>query len=360
MSYKQNVLKKREEKMIVNIVTVYNSLNAGSFLQAYALQEALRQRGIETHFIRREGGSSSWRGIIRKMLRLIRRRKFSSAVLTAVQFRKFKKCVQSAFDVVPIDAPCDLIVLGSDEVWNITDSAFRMGTLFWSNQINDTIPRITYAVSINRATYDDFIREPEYSRFLEKYRNISVRDTHTRNVIQKLTEKEIEIVCDPTMLFDSSYFQKLVKKCKRQKFILLYTFQQKSTCSPQDHIAEIKRFALSNGLELIGLPGMLCDTEVAADPFELLGYFTAAEYVITNTFHGTIFSILFGKRFAVFPGSTKVIELVKQMHCGTNLMRYGKKLTDCFVDGNAQTDAAWETAREASKAYLDRSIGKNS
>ncbi len=344
--------------MIVNIVTVYNSLNAGSFLQAYALQEALRQRGVETHFIRREGGSSSWRGIIRKMLRFIRRGKFSSAVLTAVQFYKFQKCVRSAFDVVAIDAPCDLVVLGSDEVWNITDSAFRLGTLFWSEQISETIPRITYAVSVNRAAYDDFVQEPEYGRFLKKYGSISVRDEHTRNVIQKLTGKEIEIVCDPTMLFDSSYFRKLAKKCKRRKFILLYTFQQKSTCSPQEHIKEIMRFAVCNGLELIGLPGTLCDAEAAADPFELLGYFEAAEYVITNTFHGTVFSILFGKRFAVFPGSTKVTELVKQMHCEKNLMRSGKKLTDCFTGRDTQTDAARRILRDVSQAYLDRVVGK--
>ncbi len=194
----------------------------------------------------------------------------------------------------------DFAIIGSDEIFNCIGNGNIGFTqqLFGKDVSNYTI---TYAASCGHTTYDQIRKyhlEEKVKEGLECLKNISVRDKNTYHFVEKILNNDDKIVenLDPVFIYD---FRKYMPKIQinETKYIIIYSYDYR-LCK-ENEVKYIKEFASKNGLKTIGL-GLYqpwCDKNINVTPFELLEYFKHADYVITDTFHGAVFSIKYNKKF---------------------------------------------------------------
>lgn len=187
---------------------------------------------------------------------------------------------------------CDIIVTGSDAIWEYSIPEFGNDVHLIGNHLRcDKL--ISYAASFGDMNEDDFFAD-FVLKGLNKYDMISVRDFTSKQIIQKLVgEKKVDIVLDPSLLYDFRNDEE-IPKAKYNNYVLVYgdNFSDKL-------IHDVKNYARENGLTIIGA-GIapewcdICLREIG--PKEWIGLFKDAEMVVTCTFHGLMFSINFEKK----------------------------------------------------------------
>lgn len=299
--------------MKVCIITVYNSLNYGSFLQAFALSEVLKEMGHKVSFLEtkaRNPLAQTLKSTTKKIINF----DYDGAKLNIEKYIKFKNA-NKKFNICKkkIDEldKQDVFIFGSDEIWNISREDFSKYPIF----LGKGLPKkffMSYAPSINTSTYQ-MIKENSY--FIECINNIdkiSVRDKHSLCTLQQVTSKDIDIVLDPTLLLDKDKYNSLEEKCDDKNYILVYSYGHNMT---EERIKKIREFANVKEMKLIsvGFDLKWCDKSISASPFLFLSYIKNAAYVITDTFHGTVFSIIYNKSFVTYGGSnTKIREITNQ------------------------------------------------
>ncbi len=192
----------------------------------------------------------------------------------------------------------DVIIVGSDQVWN-PDSLYNIYTLdrkeFYS--MNKNIKKITYAVSMPKEAISQEQKE-YFKKILSNFDSISVRETISKKILSELTDKKIEICLDPTFLIDS---KKIENTClpdnNNEEYILMYMVR------PMNIVKKVaKKISKMTGLKIINLGNInVIDGKIKnankSGIEEFLAYFKNAKYVVTNSFHGTVFSIIFRKKF---------------------------------------------------------------
>lgn len=290
--------------MRICIVTVYDSINSGSFWQAKSLNMALEKMGHQVYFLKRagdkSGSSTSKSNQIKKYLSLLLRQGITKAALYRKRLSEYRKSVNE-FETVTVDraiTDMDCFVLGSDTIWNLNSPYFLQhrseywGEPFLSKKV------ITYAGSAANTSTDRLKEYPELIECVRKWNSISVRDGRTKEMISSVTDKEVIEVCDPTLLLTSDQYPDTVR-IKEDSFVFLYLFEPLN--APQ--IEELCNFAKKDKMKIVQgagdkrYPGV--DSMSINGPFQFISYMKRAEYVITDTFHGTIFSTVFEKNFVV-------------------------------------------------------------
>lgn len=300
--------------MRICIGTVYNSLNAGSYLQAMALMSALNVNGNNVSFLETRS-RNPLRILLLSSLKYIINGQIKALLFFWGKWSKFQKLL-SSFPVSKVKDEQHVYVLGSDEIWNIGRKEFSRFPVFWGEGINAG-KIVSYAPSINRATLQDFkdCKYPE--ECLAKFGGISVRDLHSKQVLQQLTNKKIEVVLDPTLLFESDFYQKHEHPIQGRNYILVYAYANHIN---RDQITRLRIFAQKKGLPLVAINNYTdwCDKSYPASPAEFLAFFRHASYVVTDTFHGTIFSVIYKKQFASYADNNiKILDFLDRMNLQT-------------------------------------------
>lgn len=292
------------------IVTVYNSENSGSYLQAYALGEKIKQLGHTAVFVRQNFSDhgTSYIQYIKKIGRGICKCKISSIKLINTRRKAFKTAV-SKFTLENPNKSIDNYILGSDTIWDISIKYFRNHrSFFWGTDFIGT-KVISYAASLGFANADIIKNCDIVPQALNNIASISVRENSAREILQPYTEKKIEVVCDPTLLLQREEYEALAPQNNYKNCIFIYSYGK----MPVEYAEEIQRFARTEGLKtiILGTGNEWCDFSLAYDPFLFLGIMKNAKYVITNTFHGTVFSHILEKKFAVIDcGKSKVTDFL--------------------------------------------------
>ena len=209
---------------------------------------------------------------------------------------------------------------------------------------------ISYAATFGRSISTNESIPHEVISQLHSLDSISVRDDNSLKIIQHLSLKA-EKVLDPTFLYNVKLpnFGKNISD-----YILLYILD----IAPGD-IFRIQEYARLNNKKLIavGYSKDWCDKSfVDVDVFEWLNFFTNASFVITNTFHGTIYSILFRKRFCVLEPekSVKITSLLNDLSLYDHYIKDTSTLSDC-LSKNIDYDAVFqriELFKKKSMNYL--------
>lgn len=298
--------------MKVGIITHYDVHNHGAMLQLYSLKKVLELKGIDAKALRFEK-NFDFRGIevkskyylsfksipiyfqyllkggIKKFVYNIRKRNI---------LKKFKCNHCLIGDYYTKIENIDAVIIGSDEVFALHTG---LTPAFWGFALpSDKI--FSYAGSFGPTTLD-FIYLHHCDSFvmagLKSLKAISVRDKNSKNIIQQLLGITPELVCDPVILYG---FQKEILKMKSpQKFAYLLVYAYDNRMNDRDEIAAIKEYAAKHSLKIVS-PGFYhnwCDYNINVDPIDLLSYFRFADKVITDTFHGSIMSLITGANFAV-------------------------------------------------------------
>lgn len=319
--------------MKVGIVTVYDSLNSGAFLQAYALKLALEKDGNEVYHLK-TGARNKLKMFLRRVdgdlkKKKIRIRDYWFYGQTIKKFannkKSFRRCAigDTAYNQLKI------VIFGSDEMWNISRKDFLKYPIFWGKGVEGK-RRIAFAPSMNNATVQDLERAGYPVQEIQKFSSVMVRDLHSQKELQKIYSKhEVKLVLDPTFLLKKEEYRDVEIPCKEKEFIMIYSYGKGID---ENAVNEIKAFSKRTNLQLIavGLYQEWCDKNIPVTPFEFLGYMDRAQYVITDTFHGAVFSIIYEKQFVSYGKNKKSRELLKQFDLKDREINNDQKLSEIF------------------------------
>ncbi len=289
--------------MKICIVTVYDNINSGSFWQAYALGQAIKMKGHEVYYYKRNKKNAS-PSIVIQLKNIIKLTSHLHLLEAYDYLRQIISFHTTPHNFAIIDKTSkkytliDCFILGSDTIWNLNSEYYKNNkAIFWGDIFNDR-KIISYASSIANTNPEVILKNKDYSSSINHWAAISVRDEYTKSVLTKITDKHVYLVCDPTLLFKKDFYSHI---CPQQtgNYIFLYLF--KKLDHNQD--LQLRAFAAKNKLEII------CGTErnissqanrfIINCPYNFMTYMLGAKYVITDTYHGTIFSANFNKQFVV-------------------------------------------------------------
>lgn len=293
--------------MKIGIMSMHRVKNLGSFMQAYGLKIIVESLGHNVIFIdyidgeknrdilnfKKKKTINKIRDKIQKMLRIRK----------VIRFKKdFNKYYNELYEKESAKYlnitkkkcrdKCDVLIVGSDEVFNCLNNQYGFSDdAFGGYKNSDKI--ISYAASCGWTKYE-FLTENQrevLSKSVPNFSAISVRDRNTKEFISNFYNGEININLDPVLISDFSLFNKKSKKKIEEKYIIIYAYYNR--ISSKEEISKIKKFAKQEKCKLvaIGSPQYWCDTYITISPYEIFSFFSSAQFVITDTFHGTIFSI---------------------------------------------------------------------
>lgn len=253
----------------------------------------------------------------------------------------------------------DCVILGSDTIWDISRKHIQKNSdVLWGN-VFDKVKIITYAGSIGNTPKELLKHKKNIENTVSKWAAISVRDSNTKDAISQFTNAKIFTVCDPTLLLKKKDYEQMIGDPIDSDYIFLYLFKDLS----YEQSEELKAFAKNKKMKIIrgvnGVTNKAADFSVENSPLLFLQHMLAAKYVITDTFHGTIFSINLNKQFvAIDRGKNKVNDAIRffrfEDRLITNDLPFVETLT--FPIAYEERMASVDMIRDASWSYLETSI----
>lgn len=312
--------------MKIGLITFHKANNIGAVLQATALLRAIRSAGEDCEIIDfRPNNSVTRHGFVWDVLRKIKMGLlYSRKKQTNQRQKRFDTFCKKHYALSPKtywgdgglekNPPTyDLLISGSDQIFNTTLSGTSRS--YYLAFASDT-PKVSYASSFGREKItpaeEALVREE-----LPKFRHISVREKSAGKIIEDLTGKKAEQVLDPVFLLDKSAWE---THCNRkmsiphEHYIFVYSMENSENL---ERLA--KRLQEETALPVIvvrggGQAGRIFGTEDAScGPAEFLRYIKDADYVVTNSFHGLAFSLLFEKKFFCVAHTTRNARLENLM-----------------------------------------------
>lgn len=287
--------------MKVGLLSMHRVYNFGSFWQAYCLMQMLKANGAsDVEFIDIIPGQKDTVTHYKK--------KFSFSKIKRIPYYMFQKKKANIFrgvqasklglkDTMNYSTDYDAIVIGSDEVFHFTQSSpWGLSTQLFGGMDHDHIS--TYAACFGSTTMDKIVERGALETIkgpLTNIKNISVRDDNSSQIISKILDREPEVNLDPVVVGDLPLDE--IGHISDDKYILVYSYDFRFA-DPQ-YIKAIRAFAKDKGYKVysVGFYQDWVDKNIICDPYELLAYFKDASYIVTDTFHGTIFSARLHKQF---------------------------------------------------------------
>ncbi len=342
------------EKKTVCIVTVYNSENCGSFLQAWALSDVLEGMGYRAVFLKRgtKGTTHSFGEMAARVAKNTLCGRFSKAKMLKNRYRAFAK-VQKRFTVISESEShkVDHILIGSDTLWNFDIPYFAEHAKRFTGGMWQNVRKATYAVSAANTEPETVRALPGAVEDIRALHSVSVRDRHTAQLVESLTGDPPVLVCDPTMLVSADRFDTFCQAPPGKKFMAVYYFGH----VPDDLAAWIRAYAEAHDLEIVAIGGLESPAwcrRVENEPETFITYMKHAEFVVTNTFHGTLFSALFEREFVSYTADKrKVMELLAQLGASDRLCA-----DVAAVCETAARPVDYQTVRAAVNAYRQISL----
>lgn len=319
--------------MKICIVTVHNSMNYGAYLQAYVLYNKLKELGHEICFLE-TGARNPLRVTLKAIIKNGMQFKFKQIYFEIRKYIQFKKSIKQ-FNIIKNELKYiksqDIFVFGSDEIWNTSRSEINNYPILFGVGITDAY-LVSYAPSINKTTTSEIKNNFKFVNSVKRFNKLSVRDDHSKEVLKEVFNKDIDVVLDPTFLFDKDKYKNIEVPSEYSNYILIYGYSNRFTTK---YINEIIKFAERKKLKLISIGSYFkwCHKNIAGSPFDFLSYVRNAEFIITNTFHGTIFSIIYNKQFATYVREqNKVKDILKKLNLNKRDASKLMSLDDIFKE----------------------------
>lgn len=252
----------------------------------------------------------------------------------------------------------DVYIVGSDQVWN---PAFfeAANDAYFLNFANESSLKIAYAASIAEEISEESF--DIFEKNLKNFNAISVRESSAKDEIQPITDKDIMVTLDPTLLMKQDFWKTIIPAAPLPKpFILVYDLvKDERIIKVANSIAKelnckIISYSYHKGYE------NWHSTFAGCHPTEFLRLYRDAEFVVTSSFHGTAFSLLFEKKFYTIPHPTRgsrMIDLLNTVGLSDRII----SSLDNEVDSNSQIDYAeankkLSEMRNDSMCFIDNAI----
>lgn len=294
--------------------------NYGSFWQAYCLKDIICNLDkCEVEFIDIIPGEVESRTNYKKTF------KFSKiSRIPYYLFQRNKKRIFQEYQSSVLRCPrklnyrndYDAIIIGSDEVFNfVQKSPWGFSSQLYGDISNNNVS--SYAACFGYTTMEDIVnthRNGKISKALSNLNNISVRDKNSADIVEKLIGQCPETHLDPVLIGD---LPSPLPDIRANRYILVYSYDFR--LSDFDVVKQIRELAKKRKLKIysVGFYQNWVDKNILPNPENLLSYFKNAEYVVTDTFHGTIFSTRMHKKFVT------VVRDTNRQKLGDLLLRIG-------------------------------------
>ena len=306
--------------MKIGIVTFYRVANYGAMLQAYSLCNRLLRMGHEVVFVRHKFCSSSkmplWRALVSRSLKGVRM-KLKCYVCHPItdfsnDYPQTELC--ETIDAVKFATKdCDAFIVGSDQMWNpLWCSGAHLPLVMLDFADEDKI-RISYAASFGTKEWREDQNAAEAGRMLKKFNAISVRENSGVELVESLSgRKDAKCLLDPTLLQTSAFYREIIEKnvpCRKngkKPYVFRYILDEWNDPKELQAALGVAKAKLNitnvetDRKNAPGLLGVICrilgvKAKIALP--EWLEKIASSEFVFTNSFHGTVFAILFHKPF---------------------------------------------------------------
>ena len=352
----------------IGILTFHRAHNCGALLQAFALQEFLKKdynpffldyysKYVYNQYkILKPLGKNP----IKIPFRLYTNLKFYN--LHKQKYYNYTRFIEQNLNIHPLSfyKTCDSIIVGSDQVWNpnITGGVDKFYTLsFFKGKIN----KISYAASFGNKNYL-LENKNKFKLKLSDFDFISVREEDSKVPLENIINKNVDVVLDPTLLLSKEKWDEyLDKKIVNEKYVLAYNIEpNKRYINLVNYVAKEKKCKIIYfDKENIGYKYPLFSA-YSFDPFDFINLIKNAEYIVTTSFHATVFSIIFNKQFWVIPHAqtgARVINLLSQFNLNYRIIK-NDNFEHIFLDevNYKMVNKQLELERKKSADWLKNSL----
>ena len=342
----------------IGILTFHQALNYGAVLQAYALCRAVSDNCPDVKaeivdyrcpYLSDVYGLSGQKRkkLIRTLLAsgnyLVKKKRFCSFRKKHLPVSPERYGRGSVKAAVP---GYDCFIVGSDQVWN---PELTNNDLNYFLHFAPPCKRFSYAASVGSDKLD-----PDISKViagdLRRFRTVSVREKSAKAFIDSIAgDNAAQVHIDPTLLLSKREWEKLCGGKRSSGYILVYSVKYS-----QRLIDEALRLAAKKGLKVLCVGQYRKNRGVkyihAPDCGRLLSLFRNADYVFTNSFHGTAFSVIFERQFCSMPDikddkKIRILDLLSLLD-----------LNDRTSPGNIDTQIPWKKVRGTVQRERDKSL----
>ncbi len=252
----------------------------------------------------------------------------------------------------------EYFICGSDQIWN-PNYATTTELAFCSFAPEKTICLSpSFGVSEIPA-----YRKEEYSNWLKQIKSLSVRETAGQKIIKNLTGRDAEVLLDPTMVLPIGKWERLCKEPEEKlpnHYIVCYFLGR----IDKSYYNKIKEFSRKKSLPIVMLFDITTPKYYTYDPAEVLYVIKHADYVLTDSFHGSVFSIIFHKNFYVFTRNEGEVSMNSRIETllekfGLNSRLFDDRIQEVSFQQWNMIDTILDRERIKTKSYIKKVMGMN-
>lgn len=332
----------------IGVVTWYEGPNYGTVLQALAMQLFLKKNGYDSYlfnydvpYVVNKKNKKNLNEIINKLLLRFymffykkelnkKNNDLKNIILNNCQMTKHISCEK---DYVEIANQFNTIIYGSDQIWN--PDWFHPYYYGYFDSIKSKLISYASSFGVNEIPLE---KVGDLKIALTKFDSISVREENGLNIIKGILKKESTLVLDPTFLLDKKDWEELCDDSKTpdSDYILCYMLTDNT-----NHWKAIKKFAKRKKMKLCIIPyggfsflnkkNIVVDTNIG----NFLDLIKNAKYVITDSFHCSVFSIIFEKKLILFERhnssksnsqNSRLYNLMNMVNIDNFILKYNSKI----------------------------------
>lgn len=374
--------KKTDHEKKVGIITLSNSTNYGGVLQSVALSHTLEKLGMKPTNITYQTMPSAWksaRNYVKLRVRLYGSKGIGTklricagvvkTLLSNIHYPAVKKKQENFKEFLKKylnETPCyptsellkencagyDAYITGSDQVWNSAFSFNEFVGAYFLDFVPSNAPCYSYAASAGGKKSDEYVQQ--IIERTKHFSGITVREKSLEMHMKKLGCDRAQTVLDPTLLMQRDEWAQMEKKPERkvpEHYILVYYLEKDVLNDPV-----IKKASQELGIPVVDIMPNYGKTEYehivddTAGPAEFLYYVNHADYVITNSFHMVVFSLIFQKKFVALRREgqeSRIDDLLKTVQC-----------PERYIENEQQWNMLKEQAKDVSP-YIAQELEKS-
>ncbi len=355
--------------MKIGILTFHCAHNYGAVLQAYASQEYLKTLGFNSYIINYRPDYLTKGYYWFKKDRLLRKNLFKVVkelfLLSARKKRYigFNGFIDDNYNLISYNKEklekLDVVFVGSDQIWNKDHCKGNYDPAFLGEDVKGPTKLISYAASLGKSILDtkDI---PYLKKSWERFSAISVREYAAKSIIEEAVKKNVEVVLDPTLIVNKNTWVKLAKAPNiKSKYVLVY--QAKNVPNTNKIAREVARSLNCQVIYLSAGMGNMKNSaaSITSTPDEYLGWIQNAEFVVSSSFHGTVFSVIFNTAFLAIFDKTKSDDRVRSFLGNIGLhdrcISSMEEITTSKINWTS-VEKELETLKIKSQDYLKRNL----
>lgn len=361
--------------MRIGILTYHKSHNFGALLQALALRKVLSDMGGDVTFV------DYWPDYQKKMYNLFDWSVLKECSLLGkikvtliyLAFSPLKYLRRSKFikfirhNIEPFCRPTqnqlDMLVCGSDQIWRKQPRlGDRFNPIYFGAGVTNASQYISYAASMG--TVDVSSRDiVQLQSLLANLKAISVRENQLNKLLSEIGVKDVVTVLDPTLLLTRSQWKSLAGISddeKDERYVLVYELKREKTFDRQAINDYARRHNLSVKIlrGTVGMESLERNAISVADPFDMVRLVAGAHSVFTSSYHGLVFSIIFGRQVVAsfLNDSSRAYNLLESIGYSERLIPPGSRNFEFKEIDFQKVDQRLGVMRESSLNWLKNAL----